>query len=151
MPLSITVPCAGRNLVIGQLVTARINMAQTRRILLWRIYKHVILSYITVDTAKWTIQESIVKYATSEFDPVSFGLSTVWPYLLLVLGALNFMSSLHSLHKIRNNSLRSRYLSGRGINICIAKNYQENFVLTTVGLLPSLLYTNMKLKFQLSK
>jgi hypothetical protein len=139
MLLSSTVPCAGRNLVIGQLVTAGINMTQKRKIWLWRIYKHVILHYITVDTAKLTIQESIVKYATSEFDPVSFGWSTVWHCLLLVLGAVNFMSSLHSLHKIRNNPLRSRYFSGRGINICITKNYQEYFVLPTVGLLQSLL------------
>jgi len=151
MPLSITAPCAGRNLVIGHLVTAGINMTHKRRIWLWRICKYVILRYITVDTAKWTIQESIVKYATSEFDPVSFGWSTVWHCLLLVLGAVNFMSSLHSLHKIKNNSLRSHYFSGRGINICIAKNCQEYFVLPTVGLLPSLLFTNMKLKFQLSK
>jgi hypothetical protein len=32
VPFSITVPCAGRNLVIGQLVTAGINMTQERRI-----------------------------------------------------------------------------------------------------------------------
>jgi len=45
VPFSITVPCAGRTFLIGQLVISGTNMKQDRRIWLCRNYKNVILCY----------------------------------------------------------------------------------------------------------